>query len=83
MTLHKMCQCGVARLLAITATDWAQAPVAFSIGAAADRATLPPSERPVPLSCSVFEVRSRGLALGCHALQGPRCNARVGKSPSE
>jgi hypothetical protein len=83
MTQHNMCQCGVASMLAITATAWAQAPAEFPVSGMADKAPLPPSDRPIQLSSSVFEVRSRSLPLGCHALQGTRCNARVGKSPSE
>lgn len=83
MTQHNMCQCVVASMLATTATAWAQAPAEFSIGGTADKALLRPSDRPIQLSSSVFEVRPRSLHLGCHALQGPRCNARVGKSPSE
>jgi hypothetical protein len=83
MTHHDMCQCVIDSMLSITATAWGQAPVDFSVANDEDRVPLRPSDRPVQLSSSVFEVRPCGFHLGCHALQGPRCNARVGESPSE
>jgi len=83
MTQNKMCQCVIASMLAVTATAWAQAPVDISISGSADKVARGPSHQPIQLSSSVFEIRARSPHAGCHALLGPRCNARVGKSPSQ
>lgn len=83
MTQRKMCQCLIASVLGTTAKAWSQPPVEYQISGSADWTALCPSERPIQPSSSVFEIRTRGLHAGCHALQGPRCNARVGKNPSE
>jgi len=83
MKQQSICQCVIASMLAVTATAWAQAPVDISISGSADRVARGSNHPPIQLSSSVFEIRARSLHAGCHALQGPRCNTRVGKSPSQ
>lgn len=80
MTLHTLCQCVIASMLNTTAASWA--PTSARPGPS-DPMALLPSDGSKPGADSMFEFRVSPLHARCHALQGPRCNARVSKSPSE
>jgi hypothetical protein len=82
MSKHHLCQCVIASLLSITATAWAQAPVDLPQAGLAESVSGVKVEGPVTHTRSLFWIRSSCYDAGCHALTGPRCNPRIGKSPS-